>query len=124
MKSCYRYDHQNDTWTNFTQLNHPRDFFASSLLSNDEWWLTGGEISELSTDLLVSGNTFMIESVQLPERMRYHTMIRVNETSVVFVGNDYYSTNTYIYDKTSQSFTELPSLSQGRYWPQAGKVYV
>ena len=102
-------------------MNQTRGFAAGSFISLDEWWITGGNGDEYqSTEILNSGKSAFQNYVDLPQALYYHTMVNINETSVaIFSGQSTYD-SVYLFDKNTQSFTNLPSLNQGRQYAQGG----
>ena len=113
---------QNDTWMAGLNMNKPRAYVASAYISLDEWWFTGGSGEDYdTTEILYSGKSTFQSYVNLPQGLYYHTMVNINETSVaIFSGQTKYD-SVYLFDKNTQSFTNLPSLNHGRQQAQGGK---
>ena len=111
-------------------MNFGRHDASSAFLTFEEWWITGGYIAvnTTATELLTSnGQSFQLYA-DLPLPMKEHVMVRVNETTVIFIGNCCESDNpeykdlVFIFDKMSGRFANLPNLIYGRGWPMAGLV--
>ena len=101
-----------------------REYGKSSFLSFDEWWIAGGTASNSldTSELLQSGNSNTIPYVDLPEACYDHVMVRVNDTAVIFVACPDHSGRVYLYDKDRQLFSQLETLTSGRYAPFAGTI--
>ena len=105
-----------------------RLYLASVFLGQDEWWISGGtsgndaSLSRTTTEMLYEGTSQFVNYNDLPEAMEDHTMVRVNATSVIFVGNNPQSDRVYMFDKNTQSYSSLPSLSTVRAYPFAGSI--
>ena len=119
---CFAYDHAADSWNFFADMMYPRSRYGCSYASYDEWWHSGGDSSKTTTEVIKSDGTTFQRYLDLPEGMFQHTMVRVNDTAVVFAGNYPKSDRVYLFDTTTESFTSLPALTVSRYWPQAGSV--
>ena len=124
--NCYRYDINSNSWNGGLTMNVARVDHASSFISNNEWWISGGTSSpsQSSTEILSAGESVFKTSVTLPESMSDHTMVRVNNSYVIFVGNWAGSGTNRVYEfKTScQCFDSLPSQSVTRKGPAAGLI--
>ena len=88
---------------------------AQCLLSRRASPFTGGS--------LPSGKSAFNDDVDLPELLYFHTMVRVNESAMIFVGSQVASNDrVYMFIKETQTFTQLATMSIGRFAPQAGLV--
>ena len=123
---CFKYDYKADNWTSHLYTSKLRLYLAGTLLGQDEWWISGGtsgseaSLSRTTTEMLYEGTSQFVNYNDLPEAMEDHTMVRVNATSVIFVGNNPQSDRVYMFDKGSQTYTSLPSLNTVRAYPFAG----
>ena len=130
--SCHRYDFQSNNWLSGPpDLNVVRWEAAGSFLTWDQWWVSGGsDGSDLDADttsevISAGKSTFELTGFHLPESLQRHSMVRVNDTAVVFVGSDAQSNNrAYLFDANTQRFQSLPTLSIGRAAPFAGTVCI
>ena len=123
--NCYRYNINSNTWDNVLNTNVGRYDAAGSFLSNNEWWISGGSSSGTSSEILNSGESTFRTSVNLPESMADHTMVRVNNSYVIFVGNSGAgsgSNRVYEFKSSCQCFSPLPSQTVSRKAPAAGLV--
>ena len=104
-------------------MNVVRAVAASSFLSFDEWWITGGTNgNDLdSTEILYSGKSSFENYVDLPKRLLMHTMVNINESNVAIFSGHYEMDDVELFDKNTQSYTNLPSLNQERRYAQGGK---
>ena len=98
-----------------------------AFLSFDKWWITGGIDnnatlnSEGTSESLPAGKSVFNADLNLPEAFDQHTMIRVNESTIIFVNGITSATDhVYLYNDLTASFTQLPSLPVSRYAPLAG----
>jgi hypothetical protein len=73
---------------NMTAVRNPRP--AAVQLSPTTWWMTGGESSGsvdlATTEVFTVGQGFSPVAWNLPEGMSQHSLVVVNETSVIMVG--------------------------------------
>ena len=119
---------QNNAWQSGLTTNKLRLYLSSAFLGQDEWWIGGGtsgssgSLSLTTTEMLYSGTDKFVNYNDLPEEMEDHTMVRVNETTVIFVGNNPQSDRVYIFHKDTQTYNNLPSLTVERAYPFAGKM--
>lgn len=60
--NCYSYDPRNDLWENMTSMLSPRSNAAGVLISDTEWWISGGydrsQMNMDSSELFVSPDEF------------------------------------------------------------------
>ena len=102
---------------------HNRSDFYGSFLGYDEWWLTGGNYNDTTSELISSTGSSFREYVPLPEGLSRHVMVRLNESLVVILGNFFPgSDRVYLFDNRDQSFTPWPSMLKSREWPSASKA--
>ena len=95
-------------------MSYNRYWAGQSLLGEDEWWISGGEGNGGSTtEILRSGGGFT-SYVSMPSSLSQHGQVRVNETHVVFFGDGTAVRNAYLFNKNTQSFSNLPSLNVAR----------
>ena len=96
---------------------------AGQLISEDQWWISGGFIdadSRVTSETLESGSTFE-PFVGLPREMFHHTMVRINDTLIIFVGFSRDTKEVYMFNTQTQNFSPLPQMSEVRFGCQAGK---
>lgn len=123
---------QTNEWFFLADMHVGREHSSSAYLSFDEWWITGGYTEppqSTITDLLLSTSSSFVRYLNLPIPMKEHIMIRVNETAIIFIGNCCdtdgmveYNDLVVIFDKTTLTFSNLPSLPFGVIWPSGGLV--
>ena len=112
---------QTNEWVEMPDMIDERVFHSGSLLGDDKWWITGGYYAKNTSELYTSeylqiGQSSFINSVGLPEKMLEHTMVRINKTTIVFVGN---FSKIYMFNATSETFTTLAEIKP-RIAPFAG----
>ena len=107
----------------------PRAYPASTFMSWDEWWISGGlddddstTISETTSEILPAGSLSFNDYTDLFEDIHYHVMVRINETAVVFIAGQSSRNRVKMFDKEKNDWVDLPALLEGRYAPFAGLV--
>lgn len=109
---------------------HPRDFAASVMLRNtsgDKLWLTGGSTYDASarTEFIYSKPSTMPWGESVPDLLYLHCMVKLNESSVMFIGGVNLSTvyfYTFIPDRFYGEWAEGPSISTPRQGHSCGKI--
>ena len=100
-----------------------RGLHASCLLTDGTLWISGGwHKGRKSSEILKVGLSEFSHYVDLPESMRYHNMLAVNRSAVIFVGNEPASRKVFMFDVTEERFAELPDMESERIAPQAGQL--
>ncbi len=109
---CFKYDVANDQWlTGAAQLDIERRLAAGVMLSETEWWITGGDqdLDSIGTDTTMIYDTEAEEVrpyVDLPERMWRHNIFRVDDTTIFLIGGDL-DGKAWFFDTESETFTEV-----------------
>ena len=97
-------------------MTQARDDAVAILISDDQWWVTGGFYSGYmdSTEIYTASVNAFANSTVLPTELGFHNVVKVNETfAVVFGGyNNYYS--VYYYDLNTLTWSNGPSLPMPR----------
>ena len=105
--SCYAYEVESDTWISAGNLDRDRRVAASAMLSDTEWWITGGEDTGnvgLNTTIIYHTDTEEVEAyVDLPIGMWRHSMVKINDSAVFVIGGDNVG-SPYIFDVENESF--------------------
>ena len=104
-------------------LNESRYSANGVLLSDNEFWIAGGNY-ESTSEIFRSGNSFDPEYyVDLPEPMGLFNMFMINETNAALISLKTY--DVYIFDKTSEKFTLVPNkMNAWRELPFAGNYFI
>jgi hypothetical protein len=106
------------------KLTKPRSAAASVVVNGTTLWITGGYVQDLNYE------TKTTEFVQLngsspgpdlPHKVGYHCLVSLNDSTVILIGgmqNGLYleDTNTFYYNNDNKTWTEGPSLINGRFW--------
>ena len=97
---------------------------AGCLVSEDQWIISGGTFASMrnKSEIIHSGDSDFQTFAYLPELMSHHTMIRLDEKNVVFIGWHLSSNKSYILNMDTKEFTALPERSMSRDSVQAGKL--
>ena len=114
---------QSNTWTYFARMSTKRAYASSILLDSGDLWITGGKDFSIyfnTSELLTNSGQYQT-SIDLPEELIEHTMVKVNTTLIAFIGNDPSTNRVYLFDTITNRFNELPNLKTARAAPQAGK---
>lgn len=101
-------------------MSTKRIFHSSCLLNDEKWWISGGYNGANTSEYLADDYTPFFPYYELPEPMAYHTMVRVNFTSVIFVGNQQPSKKVYMLSTNTGKFIPLTDMQTARAKPQAG----
>ena len=114
---CYTYEPTNDTWNLLpNKLANTRRYGGEILLSDSQWWISGGSYSTLSTQKTSSSELFSTETesfstfTSLPDERVGHHMLRVNDNTVVVLNDESSNRNVYSYDIPSANWTQLASF--------------
>ena len=114
-------------------MANARQSAASTLLTSEKFLMTGGRLDSApnvwdTVEVLQRGkSSFEMSSITLPEAMAFHTVVRINDTSVFFVcavlnDNPYYSARSYILDTETETFDQLPDMTIDRVRCMAGRL--
>ena len=110
-------------------MSVPRCYLASSFLSWDELWVSGGldnddttQIAQTSSEKLKAGESSFNNYVPLYEDLHYHVTVRINESAVVSIAGQGSSPRVRMFIKETEAWIPLPDLQEGRYAPFAGLV--
>ena len=100
-----------------TTMSQPRFFGASAVISKDTLWITGGTLTEQSTDF-IKFNQASEPGPDLPMKFLEHCMVKINENLVVLIGgidNQNQAQSLIVEVSKNFSMSQGPSLIQGRY---------
>lgn len=87
------------------------------MVSDTEWWVTGGYASEgklATTETFTVGQGFS-PSIDLPTDMDLHNVIRLNETHFFIVGGFPHDGLAFYFDYPNQQFFEAESMSEAKH---------
>jgi hypothetical protein len=119
-KTCYQLIN-NKQWKAQPQMNYGRSDSSCTMLSNDSFWIVGGE-SDDSSETVKSSELFKMEEQQfhksliLPENMVNHCMAQINKTHLFVAGSDYNEKMAYIVEMTPQTkFHKITDMNEDRY---------
>lgn len=95
--------------------------------SGDKLWLTGGSSYDASarTEFIYSKPSLMPWGESVPDALYLHCMVKLNESSVMFIGGVNLSAvyfYTFIPDRFYGEWSEGPSLSTQRQGHSCGKI--
>ena len=108
---CYVYIPANDTWINTKNMVSSRAFAAGVMISDTEWWVTGGRTTSiLSTTELLNNTGDFNTYTALPTSRSGHSAVKINNTHVAILGHYASNRNQYIHDRIAGSWTNYPSL--------------
>ncbi len=109
---CFKYDISTDEWIRAADpLDRTRRLAAGVMLSETEFWITGGDDTTsgagTETTIIFHTDTEEVESyIDLPERMWRHNVLRINDTTIFFIGGDD-TGKAWFFDVATESFAEL-----------------
>ena len=75
-------------------MNRERGFAAAIMLSDEQWWVTGGYNNEDGYQYFDSTEVYDVttkqftQSINLPNPMRYHNIFHINDTHIGLLGPD------------------------------------
>ena len=122
--TCWTYS--NNSWSEANSMLDQRYAAAAITLDESHWWVTGTYNQDImSTEVYDATTQEFSYSTDLPEKMGFHTLVRINSTHIVVVGNDYKagpSDRTYIYNQETLTFTDGPTQLEARSDCTAGLV--
>ena len=118
---CYFYNTTLDIWVQTASMAHVRESAAATLLTPTQWWITGGTSSAITTEVYTSFQG-LANFVNLPAPRTLHNIINIDEKNVMLLGNVEATNEVFMFDLTTNLWTELPPLLQARDQVQAGLV--
>ena len=121
VSDCYKYQQEKRSWTNTTvSLVTPRAFASSTVIGDNQWWITGGFNSEVGylKETEVLNDNFARYQDMLVER-DHHNMVRIDSNRYMMLGGQSQFVETYNFNG---SWSHGPNLSIGRHESHAGLV--
>ena len=103
---------------------------AGVRLSSDEFWVSGGrpDNDPITSSVIYNGQQNIFEAgPDLPWALFRHTMLRINETTVLILGHheegNSQNAKVLAYNRPGDEFIEVAELLTGRKSPFAGKTH-
>jgi len=122
---CVTYDAAENTWQSAGAMREARYAAAAVLLSDTQWWVTGGHDNSQnflsSTELFTVGQGFSAYT-NLPVALGYHNLVKVDDTHVMLLGGNVDSSKVWLFDLDAEAWSELPDLPVATHQAQAGLV--
>ena len=114
---CYIYKQKSNSWKFLVKMTSKRGFHRAARL-NGALWVTGGmrlhnQYTTLATTELIYPNGTVVNGPNLPTVRKSHCMVNLHDGRVMILSGNYpISTvkNVIIYDPTSKTFSDAPSL--------------
>ena len=121
---CYKLSKGQTTFKEYATMQEPRGK-ASSIVIQDEIWITGGESNglERKSSEFIKDNSR--KGKDLPETLFDHVIIKLNEETSMLIGGhgkNEISEKTYYYFHANRSWTPGPPLKTGRNRHAAGLI--
>ena len=81
-------------------MNVERCVAASINLNDTKWWVTGGGPAINSTEVFDESSELFFSSDDLPNGdNRYHNLVRINASHIMYLGGFPYHSDTYYYNQ-------------------------
>ena len=118
LSSCYKFDPIIYSWIFLSDMTVPRREMASTAM-NEALWITGGNTPNgdaSSTEFVYVNGTLKAGPI-LPSTRDDHCMVTLHDGRIIILGSDgdgIDKKNSIIYDPSSNSFTDAPSLLYDR----------
>ena len=103
------------------KLLTPREDSAAVTMNNHRLWVTGGTQNKhtgpYSTSEIVDVLAFpptVIPGPELPEPMSDHCIVKLNASTLLFLGGNFHLTKTFFYDISTQTWTNGPYMKYAR----------
>ena len=123
---CFYYSAGTDVWTEAFNMTTVRELAAGVLLTESEFWITGGgqDLGDeegyhpLFTTEICTFDGGCRAYVDLPEAAEFHNIVKVNETHFIF----HYYGKAWMFDRSIHEWIPLPDTLVVRDFAQAELV--
>ena len=113
-RSCVTYSFEKQEWQTAYQLSLKRDGLRAVAIDETTGWVTGGR-GLSSTEVLANGQ--LTPGSELPLKLYFHCVVKVNETHIFFAGgrsNEQSVADAFLFDWPNQEWQKMPDMSVGR----------
>ena len=110
--SCWVYNATANGWNFDVSMITPRIDHAAVILNNGDWWVSGSYQTVTSTEIYSRGSFSSYEP--LPIGRYHHTMLTLDDNRVVLSGNGDTTSLNYVFEFSTETWTELPPQPQGK----------
>ena len=122
---CYEYLADDDAWVNFVDMSLGRYRSATEYFNETSWWITGGGTNggdTKTTEMYDSETRTLSYYVDIPIPRELHNLVKMDDNRMMLLGGLDQTSLTFIFDKTTEEWTNGPPSPRSHEDSYAGRV--
>jgi len=116
LNECYSWNIETNHWDDEASMNEKRVDAAAIMLSDEQWWVTGGfnDNGVLdSTEVYDVTTKQFTPSINLPTEMDEHNIFHINDTHIGLLGPSH-TLSVYIFNRATETWSVIATLPEYR----------
>merc|ERR1712226_389074 len=117
---CYSWNAETNQWDSEASMNEKRVYAAAIMLSDEQWWVTGGEVWDNDGDTTLDSTEVydvttkqFTPSINLPHPMKGHNIFHINDTHIGLLGPSD-TLSVYIFNRATETWSVIATLPENR----------